>query len=122
MLPYVETTFGPWDDALQRERFVGDFAASIHEVIVVDGVDAGLWSLDREVGRFFLRKVYLLPEFQRRGIGSTLLRGLVEEAKISRLPIELRHLIVNPVASLYGRLGFERQRVDPPYVYLRKAL
>jgi len=30
--------------------------------------------------------------------------------------------LVNPVASLYERLGFSRLREEPPYVYMRRAL
>jgi GNAT superfamily N-acetyltransferase len=122
MKSYVEATFGPWDDEWQRQYFDQAFASTPHEVVVAGGVDVGLWSVVRESERLVMRKIYLLPEFQRRGIGSALLRRLIEESEASHLPIELRYLVVNPVASLYERFGFNRLKVEPPYVYVRRAL
>ncbi len=122
MKPYVEATFGSWDDEWQRKRLENDFASFAHQIVVVGGIDVGLWSVGREPSRLVLRKVYLLPEFQRQGIGSVLVGWLIRESEASRLPIELRYLLVNPVASLYERLGFSRLREEPPYVYMRRAL
>lgn len=122
MKPYVEATFGPWDDEWQRQRLENDFASSPHEIVIVGITDVGLWSVVREPVRLVLRKIYLLPEFQRRGIGTVLIRRLIQESEASRLPIELRYLMVNPVASLYERFGFSCLKEEPPYVYVRRAL
>jgi GNAT superfamily N-acetyltransferase len=122
MKPYVEAAFGLWDDEWQRRRLENDMASSPHEIVVVGGTDVGLWSVAHEPERFLLRKIYLLPEFQRRGIGSMLLRRLIQESEASHVPIELRYLMVNPVVSFYERLGFSRLREEPPHVYVRRAL
>ncbi len=122
MQPYVEATFGPWDDEWQRQRLENDLASSPHEIVVVGDRDIGLWSVARESERVVLRKIYLLPEFQRQGIGSILLRRLIQESEALRMPIELRYLMVNPVASLYERLGFRWLKEEPPYIYVRRAL
>jgi len=122
MKPYVEAAFGPWDDEWQRRRLENDLASSLHEIVVVGGTDIGLWSVTHEPERFLLRKIYLLPEFQRRGIGSILLRRLIRKSEASRVPIELRYLMVNPVVSFYERLGFSWLKEEPPYVYVRRAL
>ncbi len=122
MKSYVEATFGPWDDESQRQYFDQAFASVPHEIVGASGVDVGFWSVVREPERLVLRKIYLLPEFQRRGIGSALLRRLIEDSEVSHLPIELRYLIVNPVASLYERFGFRKAKVEPPHVYVRRAL
>lgn len=121
MRSYVEATFGPWEDEAQRRYFEESFASLPHEVVSIGNIDAGIWSVSREPERIVLRKVYLLPEFQRRGIGSALIRRLIHESVVSRLPIELRYLKVNPVASLYGRLGFQQFKEEAPYVYVRRA-
>jgi GNAT superfamily N-acetyltransferase len=121
MRSYVEATFGPWQDEAQRRYFEGSFTSIPHKIIVADGADAGLWSVAREPDRLVLKKAYLLPGFQRRGIGSTLLRRLIQDSKAARLPIELRYLKVNPVASLYERLGFRLFKEESPYVYVRRS-
>jgi GNAT superfamily N-acetyltransferase len=122
MKPFVEAAFGLWDDEWQRRRLENDMASSPHEIVVVGGTDVGLWSVVHEPERFLLRKIYLLPEFQRRGIGSILLRRLIQESEASHVPIELRYLMVNPVVSFYEHLGFSRLKEEPPYVYVRRAL
>jgi GNAT superfamily N-acetyltransferase len=121
MRSYVEAAFGPWDDEWQRRYLENSFASVPHEIVVAGGRDAGLWSVVRQPERLFLGKVYLLPEFQRKGIGSALLQRLIERSEVSRLPIELRYLVVNPVASLYQRFAFRQVKVEPPYVYMRRA-
>jgi GNAT superfamily N-acetyltransferase len=51
---------------------------------------------------------YLLPAYQNRGIGSGLLRHVVDRADTLSLPVRLEYLQWNPVASLYLRNGFKR--------------
>jgi len=122
MKVYAEAAFGPWDDEWQRRRLENDLASSPHEIVIVGDTDVGLWSVAREPERFLLRKIYLLPQFQRRGIGSILLRRLIQKSEGSRVPIELRYLMVNPVASFYERLGFSWLKEESPYVYVQRAL
>jgi GNAT superfamily N-acetyltransferase len=49
---------------------------------------------------------YLLPAFQRHGIGSTVLASVLACADAEDLPVELEYLKWNPVGSLYQRFGF----------------
>ena len=122
MRSYVEQTFGRWDEEEQRERHARDFAAIRPEIISFNGVDVGIWVVLREPTRLVLSKIYLLPEFQRRGIGSDLLDRLIREAEGARLPIHLRLLKANPALSLYARKGFRVVRLEDPYVYMDWAL
>ena len=51
-------------------------------------------------------QLYIEKEFQRRGLGTQLLKRLFVEGRESSLPIRLRVLAVNPAKRLYERLGF----------------
>jgi GNAT superfamily N-acetyltransferase len=64
---------------------------------------------------------FLVPEYQRRGIGSSLLDRLIREAEGEGLPIHLRLLKVNPALSLYERKGFRVVRREGPYIYMERA-
>ena len=120
MRSYVEQTFGRWDAERQRERHANDFAASRPDIVSFHGVDVGIWLVLREPTRLVLSKIYLLPEFQRRGIGSDLLDRLIRESRSTRVPIHLRLLKVNPALSLYARKGFRVVRQEDAYIYMER--
>ncbi len=92
MRPYVERTFGQWDEGEQRGRHAHEFASRRPDIVSFNGVDAGIWLVLRESTRLVLSKVFILPEFQLRGIGSALLDHLIREPEEARLPIHLRLL------------------------------
>ena len=122
MRAYVEQAFGQWDEGWQRSRHAHEFASRRPDIVSLNGVDVGIWLVLREPTHLVLSKIYLLPEFQRRGIGSALLDCLVRKSEGVRLPIRLRLLKVNPAVSLYERKGFRVVRHEHPYVYMERAL
>lgn len=103
---YVEETWG-WDEEWQARDFREKFDPNAGNVINVDGVDAGLWWVAERDDEIVLVSIRLLPEFQRRGIGTRLIRGLTEN---SDRPVRLKVLKVNPARRLYERLGFSISR------------
>ena len=100
---YVEKTWG-WDEEWQRSDFAGRFDAATGQIIVVDGVDAGFWWVVEHETEILLASIHLLPEFQNHGIGTTLIRGLIDSTD---KPVRLQVLKVNPARILYQRLGFD---------------
>lgn len=50
--------------------------------------------------------LYLLPDFQGLGIGSSLVSSLQCEAAERRVPLRLKVLKVNPAKRFYERMGF----------------
>ena len=103
---YVEETWG-WDEEWQASDFREKFDPNAGSIINVDGVDAGFWWVTERDDEIVLVSIRLLPEFQRRGIGTRLIRGLTEN---SDRPVRLKVLKVNPARRLYERLGFSISR------------
>ncbi len=99
---YISETWG-WDEEWQRNHFEERFDANDGQIIVVDGTDAGFWWVNEHPDHIFLVSIHLLPEFQRRGIGTRLIRSLTDN---SYKPVRLKVLKVNPARRLYERLGF----------------
>jgi ribosomal protein S18 acetylase RimI-like enzyme len=100
---YVTKTWG-WDENWQRESFIKAFNPSEGKIIVIDGKDAGyLWVIEKDA-EVLLASIRLLSEFQNQGIGSKIIRDLLEK---SEKPVRLQVLKVNPARRLYERLGFE---------------
>lgn len=106
-------------DATQRDVFIRSqylarkadytarFPSADQAIITLQGRDAGVWMVWRTKSEFRLINVELLPEYRGQGVGSTLLRGLLTEAKTPRLPVRLSVREDNLGAQrLYRRLGF----------------
>lgn len=98
---YVDATWG-WDPAFHRRRFTANFEPKKWQIVVVDGRDVGGLALDTRDDELVLNGIYILPEYQNRGLGTTLLRDLLAHAR----PVTLQVLKVNPAKRLYERLGF----------------
>ncbi len=50
---------------------------------------------------------YIVPKYQRRGIGAHVLHLVVAGARASGLPVRVRILRVNPAKHFYERHGFK---------------
>lgn len=101
---YVEQTWS-WEDASQEERFRLKFEPEHIQIILHRGNPIGCLSVARERSRLFLGVIKIAPEYQRRGIGTCLIRQLCDQADAANLPLELQVLKVNPAKRLYERLG-----------------
>ncbi|HEY1806396.1 MAG TPA: GNAT family N-acetyltransferase [Terracidiphilus sp.] len=99
MRVYAEQAWGSWDRR-------GDLHLAFDQVIQLAGHDIGLIGVDRRSDGWFLDKLYLLPAYQNRGIGSYLLQRLIDDARAARVELRLTVLEVNPARRLYERHGF----------------
>lgn len=108
MQPYVEETWGGWDEAAQEGFFREHFVPANMRVITVGGRDAGLLHIEREATVMFLANIQILPEFQNRGLGTAVVRIVLDDARARGMPVRLQVLKTNPAARrLYERLGFQ---------------
>ncbi len=103
--PYVVSRWG-WNEELQRKTHAERWTARRFFRIVRDGASVGTVSIDEAADHLMLAEFYILPPFQRQGIGTEVLRRILSEAQAKRLPVRLQFLKWNPVASLYKRHGF----------------
>lgn len=103
--PYVKQVWG-WDEDVQRDLHRKEFNASRLQIVTLAGCDVGTIGVVSDENRFLINTVYLLPEYQNRGIGSALIRGVLDRARTQGLPVRLGVLKVNPARRLYERLGF----------------
>jgi ribosomal protein S18 acetylase RimI-like enzyme len=107
MREYVERVWG-WDDEEQAK------------IIQAENHDIGLLVVEEEEGAIRLAEIELLPAWQRRGIGASIVGGLMKEATTAGKPLTLRVLHVNKGArALYERLGFRPFKEIETHVYLR---
>jgi ribosomal protein S18 acetylase RimI-like enzyme len=119
MKEYVDATWG-WDDAEQEALFDESFDPADCEIVRVGSTDIGLLAVEESADEIYLAGIYLQPEWQSRGIGSSIVRSLLDRGAASGKAVTLRVLHSNPRAeALYERLGFTRFRTIETHAYLR---
>jgi ribosomal protein S18 acetylase RimI-like enzyme len=92
---------------LQRQDYDSRFPNAEYAVILLGAEPAGRIWIERDAKEIHLLDIAILPEFQNRGIGTLLVRQLINESV--RTQKSLRHMvfILNVDAQrFYERLGF----------------
>jgi ribosomal protein S18 acetylase RimI-like enzyme len=102
----VERQFGAWDNTLQDTFFAGDWAHGGFDILLCDGGTCGYVCVEEHAEHVLVREIVVAPEFQGRGIGTTVLRQVMERARALGVPVVLGALHLNRAADLYRRLGF----------------
>ncbi|QSQ21048.1 GNAT family N-acetyltransferase [Pyxidicoccus parkwayensis] len=88
------------------------YAGADHRVVLVEDTPAGRLLVARGETEWRLVDISLLPAHQRTGVGTRLLRELLDEAAKAHVPLRLRVLHGNPARALYERLGFRLEPVQ----------
>lgn len=102
----VVRQFGSWDEELQDGFFTSAWNGSAHEILSSNGEMCGYLSIEENPDSIELHELVLLPKFQGKGIGGTLLREVIEKAKEKNVPVHLQVMKENKAAELYRRAGF----------------
>ena len=120
MQAHVEATWGSWDDAAQEAFFRRSFSPETVQLILVDAANAGLLHLERKPSELFLANIQIHPAFQNRGLGTAVIKTVMESARLLQLPVRLQVLTVNHAArELYLRLGFAVTSETNTHVIMR---
>lgn len=105
---YVEKA-GGWSSNVQQQLHERRFGTQDFRVIDSGGIDVGIVAIVVESDCVKVNQLFLLPEYQGRGIGCECMRLIIEEARQLGLAVQLRVLKVNPRAlAFYERMGFTR--------------
>jgi GNAT superfamily N-acetyltransferase len=102
MRPYFELT-NKWDSTKFREYFDPDLT----KIIQADGVDIGMLKVEERENCIYLGDIQIHQAYRNQGIGTSLIKSVMQSAVIANKPVRLRVLKGNPAKELYLRLGFE---------------
>ena len=109
----IERQYGPWDESTQDKLFAAAWSAAEHEIVLYDEVRCGYTSIEIRADVIYLHELVIDPDFQCRGIGTHILREVIEQANLRGVPIRLRTHVTNRAGKLYRRMGFsETGRTD----------
>ncbi|MGV4980884.1 GNAT family N-acetyltransferase [Streptomyces sp. NPDC001709] len=109
---------GRYDEHRVRQRLRDGFAADHTWVIEAGGVPSGCVALRPADDAHRLEHFYLDPSLQGRGIGSAVLRMLLERCDRDGTRIRLNVLQGSPARRLYERHGFTVETEDPVDVFM----
>jgi ribosomal protein S18 acetylase RimI-like enzyme len=119
--PYAEQTFGIWQEAHVRSMLAGNISAGVTKIIMAVAKPVGVLTVKELETHFQLDQLFVLPEYQRNGIGTELVRQILQRAKHLEVPVRLRVLRVNPAKRLYERMGFLVTSEEPERFYMQSA-
>ncbi len=103
---------------LQRQSYEVQFPGADHQIVLNGEERLGRLFVLRTGDELRLVDISLLPEYRRRGIGTTLLGQLLTEAGRAGQTVGLQVLAASPAIRLYERLGFTAVSDDGVYVQM----
>jgi ribosomal protein S18 acetylase RimI-like enzyme len=90
----------------QHAYYQEHYAGTDFGVVLADGEPVGRLYLARWTREHRIVDIAILPAHRNRGLGSELLRRILEEADGAGKPVSIHVEMHNPVRRLYDRLGF----------------
>jgi ribosomal protein S18 acetylase RimI-like enzyme len=109
-----------WDDEKQRKNLLHQWEQAEVSVTCLDGTDVGWVAIEKSAESWMIGHLYIGSQFQKRGIGTELLRRFIEEAHNAAKPLDLAVLKNNPAKRLYERVGFVVVDEDAAKYYMRR--
>lgn len=112
MRPDLER-LGRYDEHRVRQRLRDSFSPLHTSVIEAGGAFAGCVTVRPAGDGRWLEHFYLAPGQQGRGLGSAVLRTLLERTDADGVPVRLHVLQGSRARRLYERHGFTEESQDP---------
>src|SRR5262245_28219872 len=112
----IERQYGPVEETAQDKFFANAWVEATHEIVLCDTVRCGYCCVEDRGHDIFIRELVIDPDYQGRGIGTTILQGVLNDSKTRKVPVRLRTQTLNRAAALYRRLGFRESRRTDTHV------
>jgi ribosomal protein S18 acetylase RimI-like enzyme len=106
MTEYHRTARG-WNDAEIEAAYARHVDAPGTQVVLLAGEPVGVLTVVRGPRGDAVSRVAVLPRVQGRGVGTFLLRSILERNAREGRPVRLSVYKCNPAWRLYQRLGFQ---------------
>jgi len=108
--------------AARKMSYEGNYPESKHDIVVVDGVDAGQIWVNRDDAQLRVIDISIAGAFQNQGIGAALMRDLIAQAREAALPLRCSVATNNPGSlRFHQRLGFRITSADEMYYQMEFA-
>jgi GNAT superfamily N-acetyltransferase len=118
MTPTIEAL--QLDLSRQRDSFALRWHAAEVRIIALRRKEVGWLQTGSSTDAIFVKQLYLEESFQRRGIGSCVMRTVIDEAAHEGKAVTLAVVKMTPARRLYERLGFSLTDEDQYKFYMRR--
>jgi ribosomal protein S18 acetylase RimI-like enzyme len=105
----------------QARHYHQQYADADFQLVLLDDRPIGRLYTARWPGEIRLVDIALLPEHRNAGIGTRLIRCLMDEAALAGKPVRLHVTPFNPALRLYQRLGFAMIESGDLYCFMEWA-
>ena len=117
MREIIEDLFG-WDQNREEKNFTGFFRLEEVRIITADGHDVGWIQEQISEQSINLGSFYVAPKMQGRGVGTRVLRMLLETAAKESKVMTLAVVKINPARQFYEKRGFRIAHEDEYKFYM----
>jgi putative hydrolase of the HAD superfamily len=114
---YIARVWGGWDEKVQRKFHAREWQEKRPQIILYGDQPIGTIFIFKDEKYLDIEKFYIHPEYQNKGIGSYLLKQVLDDAEKTGLTARLAVLKINPAVSLYRRHGFESVKEDDLFYF-----
>ena len=108
------------DLSVQETNFQQQWDPPQVRIIVLDGADVGWLQTITQEDELFVAQIFVDRPFQRRGVGTEVMKRPIAEATQSSQPVCLSVVKINPARRLYERLGFQIVDEDARKFYMKR--
>ncbi|AWS45064.1 N-acetyltransferase [Streptosporangium sp. 'caverna'] len=112
---------GRFDEHRVRQRLRNSFSTQHTSIIMIDHELAGCVTVRPADGGQLLEHFYLAPHHQGRGLGSAILRAILERTDAQGMVVRLNVLQGSAARRLYERHGFVVETQDPIDLFMVRA-
>ena len=108
------------DRTAQETGFRQQWNTAQVRIVLFDGTDVGWVQTVRADNELFVGQMFVESLFQRKGIGTQVMKRLISEATAFNLAVRVNVVRINPARRLYERLGFRVTHEDDRKFYMKR--
>lgn len=102
----------------QRQYYADNYPGAQYQIILWDNQPIGRLYIHQRQSEIRIMDISILPEYQNKGIGSTILKGILSQGSLLNVPVTIHVEQFNPALRLYQRLGFQLREDRGVYLFL----
>lgn len=95
----------------QKTSYAATHPNAQHDVIYRETEPVGRLYIDRAADRLHILDITIAERRRNEGVGSAVLRGIIQESEQAGKPVTIYVETFNPSMRLFERLGFRRAKV-----------